>query len=82
MKTMTCKQLGGACDKEFHANSFEEMADLSKKHGMEMFQKGDPAHLNAMNEMRALMKTPDAMKDWFESKRREFEALPEDQAIH
>jgi hypothetical protein len=77
MKTMTCKQLGGACDKVFHANSFEEMADLSKKHGMEMFQKGDQAHLNAMNEMRELMKTPDAMKDWFENKRKEFEAMPE-----
>ena len=76
---MTCKQLGGGCDKEFHANTFEEMADLSKKHGMEMFQKGDQAHLNAMNEMRELMKTPDAMKDWFENKRKEFEALPEDQ---
>ena len=79
MKTMTCKQLGGACDNEFHAKSFEEMADLSKKHGMEMFQKGDHAHLSAMNEMRELMKTPDAMKDWFENKRKEFEALPEDQ---
>ena len=78
MKTMTCKQLGGACDKEFQANSFEDMADLSKKHGMEMFQKGDQAHLNAMNEMRELMKAPDAMKDWFENKRKEFEALPED----
>ncbi len=44
MKTMTCKQLGGACDTEFHANSFEEMAELSKKHGMEMFQKGDKDH--------------------------------------
>ncbi len=31
MKTMTCKQLGGACDKEFQANTFEEMAELSKK---------------------------------------------------
>ena len=78
MKTMTCRQLGGACDKEFHANSFEEMADLSKKHGMEMFQKGDHAHLSAMNEMRELMKTPDAMKDWLENKRKEFDALPED----
>ena len=78
MKTMTCKQLGGACDKEFHANSFEEMADLSKKHGMEMFQKGDQAHLNAMNEMKELMKTPDAMKSWFDSKRKEFEVLSED----
>ena len=78
MKTMTCKQLGGACDEEFHANSFEQMADLSKKHGMEMFQKGDLAHLNAMNEMRELMKTPDVMKDWFENKRKEFNSLPDD----
>ena len=78
MKTMTCKQLGGACNKAFHANSFEEIADMSKKHGMEMFQKADAEHLKAMNEMKGLMKTPDAMKDWFESKRKEFNALPED----
>ena len=45
MKTMTCKQLGGICEKEFHANTFEEMAELSKKHAMEMFQIGDEAHL-------------------------------------
>lgn len=38
LKTMTCKHLGGVCDKGFHANTFEEMADMSKKHGMEMFQ--------------------------------------------
>ena len=78
MKTMTCKQLGGACDKQFHASSFEEMAELSKKHGMEMFQMGDEAHLKAMNEMKKLMKTPEAMKDWFENKRKEFDSLPED----
>ena len=38
MKTMTCNQLGGACDLEFHAETFDEMAQLSKQHGMEMFQ--------------------------------------------
>jgi hypothetical protein len=78
MKTMTCKQLGGACDKEFHANTFDEMAQLSKKHGMEMFQKGDQPHLKAMNEMQDLMKSPDAMTKWFEEKRQEFDHLPED----
>jgi len=77
MKTMTCKQLGGACDKEFRANSFDEIAEQSKKHGMEMFQKGDQAHIIAMNQMRELMKTPDAMNDWFDNKRKEFDALPE-----
>jgi predicted small metal-binding protein len=78
MKTMTCKQLGGACEKEFHANSFEEIAELSKQHGMEMFQKKDEAHLKAMNEMQELMQKPEAMKDWFENKKKEFETLPED----
>ena len=79
MKTMTCKQLGGACDKEFHANSFEEIAEISKKHGMEMFQIGDEEHLKAMNEMKNLMQKPDTMKTWFENKKKEFDALPEDQ---
>jgi len=77
MKTMSCKQLGGACDKEFHANSFEEIAEMSKLHGMEMFQENDDAHLKAMNEMKQLMQKPDAMTEWFERKRKEFESLPE-----
>ena len=78
MKTMTCKQLGGACDKEFHANSFEEIAAQSKQHGLEMFQKGDKAHLDAMNEMQKLMQSPSDMKDWMDNKRKEFNSLPDD----
>jgi len=78
MGTMTCKQLGGACEKRFQANSFEEIAELSKQHGMEMFQKQDEEHLAAMNEIQELMKKPEMMKEWFESKKKEFEGLPED----
>jgi len=78
MKTMTCKQLGGACDKEFHASIFEEMAEKSKQHGIEMFQEGDEKHISVMNEMMELMKNPEAMKAWFESKKEEFDALQED----
>ena len=77
MKTMTCKQLGGACDEKFNANSFEEIATMSKQHAMEMFQKKDGAHLKAMNEMQELMKKPEMVKEWFENKKNEFEALPE-----
>ncbi len=79
MKTMSCKQLGGACEKEFHANTFDEMAEMSKKHGMEMFQKGDEEHLKSINEMQELMKSPEAIKAWFENKRKEFDALQEDE---
>ena len=76
MKTMTCRQLGGACDLEFHAETFEEIAEISKNHGGDMFRKGDEPHLKAMQEMRDMMQSPEAMQAWFEKKRREFEALP------
>lgn len=75
MKTMTCKQLGGACDKEFTANTFEEIAELSKKHGMEMYQANDKAHMKAMAEMQEMMKSPEAMGEWFEAKRKAFDNL-------
>ena len=78
MKTMTCKQLGGACDKEFHANTFEEMAEMSKKHGMEMAEKGDEQHLKVMGEMKKFMNDPKAMQEWIENIQKEFAALPED----
>lgn len=75
---MSCYHLGGACDQKFTAETFDEIAEMSKKHGMEMFQKGDEAHLEAMKKMKQLMTTPDALKEWFDSKRREFDALPEE----
>ncbi len=76
MKTMTCNQLGGACDKEFQADTFDEIAELSKKHGMEMYLQGDEQHKQAMNEMQTLMQSPEAMTAWFEGKQKEFDALP------
>ncbi|WP_143730345.1 DUF1059 domain-containing protein [Microbulbifer sp. GL-2] len=77
MRIMTCRQLGGACDLEFRASTFEEMAEKSKEHGTEMYQKQDALHLQAMQEMQHLMKNPEAMQEWYEAKKREFEALPE-----
>ncbi len=77
MKTMTCKDLAGACDAEFHADTFDEMAEMSKKHGMEMLEQGDQAHIEAMEKMTGLMSDPEAMKEWFETVRKMFESLPE-----
>ena len=37
-----------------------------------MFQKGDTAHIEAMNEMQKLMKEPSDFTKWFESKKEEF----------
>ena len=78
MKTMTCKQLAGACDQELHAETFEAMGDLSRRHAMEMAEKGDTGHLQKMEEMKELMNKPGAAEEWFENARREFDALPDD----
>ena len=75
MKTMTCKQLGGACDVEFKADTFDEIAQLSQQHGKEMFQKGDKAHLNAMNKMQKMMQAPNGMQEWMDKKRNEFNSI-------
>jgi len=77
MKTMTCRQLGGACDKEFTAATFEEIAEMSRNHGIEMFQVGDAAHIEAMSAMQDLMSAPEAMQAWMDERRKEFDALPE-----
>ncbi len=77
MKTMKCCQLGGACDVEFKAETFKEMAEQSKQHAAEMFKAQDEAHLKVMGEMKEMMQIPGAMEAWFEKKRQEFEALPD-----
>ena len=72
---MTCKDLAGACDAEFHAETFDEMAEISRKHGMEMLEQGDQAHIEAMEKMKELMNDPEAMKKWFETAQKRFDSL-------
>ncbi|HEY5639866.1 MAG TPA: DUF1059 domain-containing protein [Dehalococcoidia bacterium] len=78
MKTMTCKQLAGACDQEFHAATFEEMGELSRRHAMQMAGSRDKGHIEKMDEMKGLMNQPGAVEEWFKKMREEFDALPED----
>ena len=64
---------------KFHAETFDEMAQLSKRHGTEMFEKKDKAHLRAQEEMMQLMSNPGQIREWMDSKRKEFDTLPNDQ---
>lgn len=78
MKTMTCKELGGACEVSFSAHTFDELAMMVSKHARELVQQGDGAHIQAMNVMRSSMTTPEAMTAWMNEKRMIFDSLPED----
>lgn len=75
---MTCRQLGGSCDMTFHAETFEDMAMLSKQHGTEMADSGDREHLKAMESMKQLMNEAGEMEEWMEKKRQEFDSIPDD----
>ena len=80
MKSVTCKQLGGACDLVFEANTFKEVASLSQQHGMQMAKANDKAHLDAMEKMQVLMTDPQAMQQWMKDKEVMFNSLPEQEA--
>lgn len=74
MKTMTCGQLGGACELEFTANTFDEIAGMSQQHGKEMCGANDAAHIAAMTAMMELMKSGQ-MDAWLVARKAEFEEL-------
>lgn len=78
MKTMTCRELGGACDIKFQAETFGQMAELSMQHGMEMMQENDEAHMKAIANMREIMQDPRTMSQWLEERKAEFDALEDD----
>lgn len=74
MKSMTCNQLGGACDLTFTGSSFEDLASQSQQHGKEMFEANDGPHMAAMGKMMELMQSGE-MDAWLEARQREFQAL-------
>lgn len=78
MKTVTCKQLGGACNLIFKATTFKEVASLSQQHAMEMAKANDQAHLDAMKKMQLLMNDSQSMQQWMKDKEEMFNSLPDD----
>ena len=73
MKSMTCKQLAGACDLVFTAETFEEIAKQSQQHGREMLSANDEPHVAAMEQMMELMKSG-AMEAWMAERQADFDA--------
>lgn len=74
MKSMTCAQLGGACNLSFYGETFEDLAVQSQQHGKEMFGANDGPHKAAMGKMMELMKSGE-MDSWMVARKSEFEAL-------
>ncbi len=78
MKTMTCKQLGGACDLAHHGDDANEIIKAQDRHLKE--SAGDGAHDTALKEMKGRWRRPVSGMKWYRQVQADFEALPDEAA--
>ena len=78
MKTMTCRQLGGACDLELRGETADEVIKAQDQHLREEVAAGDTAHEPALRDMRGRWKHPVKGMGWYKNTKKEFAQLPED----
>jgi predicted small metal-binding protein len=77
MKTMTCSQLGGACDLALRGETADEVIKLQDAHLREVVGGGDEAHKPALDQMKARWKHPIKGMGWYKSVKRDFAAAVE-----
>lgn len=78
MKTMTCTQLGGACNLQLRGSTADEVIKAQDKHLKEAVAAGDATHENALQEMKGRWKHPLKGMGWYKDTKRQFAALPQD----
>ncbi len=78
MKTMTCRQLGGACDLALHGETADDVIKAQDAHLKEVVAAGDEAHQSALSDMKGRWKNPLKGMGWYRSTKRAFAALPDD----
>ena len=78
MKTMTCRQLGGACDLELRGTTADEVIKAQDQHLKETVAAGDATHEDAAKAMKGRWKNPIKGMGWYKDTKRAFAALPEE----
>jgi predicted small metal-binding protein len=80
MKTMTCRQLGGACDLQLHGETADEVIKAQDKHLNEAVAAGDTTHEPALADMKGRWKHPIKGMGWYKDTKRAFADRPDDPA--
>jgi len=78
MKTMTCKQMGGPCDKAFSGETADDVINAQDQHLKDAVAAGDTAHEPANKDMRGRWKHPIKGMGWYKDTKKAFAALPDD----
>lgn len=78
MKTLTCRQLGGACDLELRGDTADEVIKAQDRHLHEAVRQGDAGHQDALDAMKGRWKHPVKGMGWYRQVKRDFAAQSED----
>ncbi len=74
MTTMTCRELGGACDLELHGDTADNVIKQQDQHLKDIVASGDTAHEDALRAMQGRWKHPISGMKWYKATKREFAA--------
>lgn len=78
MKTMTCKELGGACDLAHHGATADDVIKAQDRHLREVVANGDHLHEDALKAMKGRWRHPLSGMGWYRETKRRFAERPED----
>jgi hypothetical protein len=78
MKTMSCRQMGGPCDANFHGDKADDVIKAQDSHLKEMVAAGDEAHNEAHQNMQNRWKHPISGMGWYKKTKKTFASLPDD----
>ena len=76
MKTMTCRQLGGACDLALTGETADDVIKAQDRHLREAVRAGDAAHEQAHEDMKARWRHPVRAMGWYRDTKKAFASLP------
>ena len=82
MKSMTCRQLGGACELSFAGEDANEIIHAQDRHLREAVAAGHSDHEPALHDMKARWRRPISGLKWYRTVQRDFAALPDDAVSH
>lgn len=78
MKTMTCRQLGGACDLAHRGEDANDVIKAQDQHLKQAERAGDATHQEARNAMKGRWRHPRKALGWYQEAQQAFAALPDD----
>ena len=78
MKTMTCSELGGACDLPHVGADANDIIKAQDRHLREAVAAGSGDHERALRDMKSRWRRPVSGLKWYRQVQRDFAALPND----